>query len=139
MLTTKDLMIGDIITFKDSVQADEIPIPVKVVALGYQHHGEENEALVRIGDDETCDVVTIDEEFVGYPLTAEILEKNGFEKDPESGELIWTDDDVTEVVWVGTILTIRGEYANAEFATCMFVHELQHALRLCGIEKELEL
>ena len=73
------------------------------------------------------------------PLTAEILEKNGFEKDPESGELIWTDDDVTEVVWVGTILTIRGEYANAEFATCMFVHQLQHALRLCGIEKELEL
>ena len=73
------------------------------------------------------------------PLTPEILEKNGFEKDPESGELIWTDDDVTEVVWVGTFLTIRGEYANAEFATWMFVHELQHALRLCGIEKEIEL
>ena len=71
------------------------------------------------------------------PLTAEILEKNGFEKDPESGELIWTDDDVTEVVCVGTILTIRGEYANAEFATCMFVHELQHALRLCGIDKTI--
>lgn len=73
------------------------------------------------------------------PLTAEILEKNGFEKDPESGELIWTDDDVTEVVWVGTILTIRGESANAEFATCMFVHQLQHALRLCGIEHEITL
>lgn len=73
------------------------------------------------------------------PLTAEILEKNGFEKDPESGELIWTDDDVTEIVWVGTILTIRGEYANAEFATCMFVHQLQHALRLCGIEHEITL
>lgn len=73
------------------------------------------------------------------PLMSEILEKNGFEKDPESGEMIWTDGIVTEVVWVGTILTIRGEHANAEFVTCMYIHELQHALRLCGIEKEIEI
>ena len=93
-MKANELMLGDIITFKDSVQADEIPIPVKVVALGYQHHGEENEALVRIGDDDTCDIVTIDDEFVGYPLTAEILEKNGFRKLETYGTEKWLCDNL---------------------------------------------
>lgn len=74
------------------------------------------------------------------PLTPEILEKNGFERDFEDGSLIWVDErDVTEVVWGGTILTIHGENGHLELDTCMYVHELQHALRLCGIEKEIVL
>ncbi len=76
----------------------------------------------------------------GIPLTPEILEKNGFERDFEDGSLIWVDEqDVTEVVWGGTILTIHGENGHLELDTCMYVHELQHALRLCGIEKEIVL
>lgn len=74
------------------------------------------------------------------PITPEILEKNGFERDFEDGSLIWVDEqDVTEIVWVGTILTIHGENGHLELDTCMYVHELQHALRLCGIDKEIDL
>ena len=141
-MKTKDLMLGDIITFKDSVQADEIPIPVKVVALGYQHHGEENEALVRIGDNDTCDIVTIDEEFVGYPLTVEILEKNGFRKLETYGTEKWLCDNLrlnvysSDGTWRFCADTNRNENSVIYIR---FVHELQNALWICGIEKEIEL
>lgn len=149
-------MIGDIITFKDSVQADESPIPVKVVALGYQHHGEKNEALVRIGDDDTCDIVTIDEEFVGYPLTAEILEKNGWKlisNTPYKLEYFWSTGAVDEYAdvsiligkdhnnvwrWDFPILNIHLYRGDIELTKFRYVHELQHALKLCGINKTIE-
>lgn len=73
------------------------------------------------------------------PLTAEILEKNGFERDPESGWMIFVLD-CGEISWLGTILNIRGdntEYLN--LVNCMFVHELQHALKLCRIDREIVL
>jgi len=73
------------------------------------------------------------------PLTAEILEKNGFDMDDYTVhfkedehymlELVFEDD---ELKW-----TINcNEYTIMNFE---YVHELQHALRLCGIEKEIEL
>ena len=151
-MKTSELMIGDIITFKDSVQADEIPIPVKVVALGYQHHGEENEALVRIGDDDTCDIVTIDEEFVGYPLTAEILEKNGIKLEEVGDNGISTPPTwrnrfekwVLRTQWKDTFIWYdrTAKYWHLHdmgAAKLHYVHELQHCLKLVGIEKEIEL
>ncbi len=87
------------------------------------------------------------------PITPEILEKNGFQKQGFDG---WEFDYVTEggcllyvVLWMcdypkeyHTHLTI--ESYSADFGSFKSfkidsVHELQHALRLCGIEKEIEL
>lgn len=87
------------------------------------------------------------------PLTREILEKNGFEKldfshyhiqdrklvlDADGswhGSLSWH--------WVVTEMDAneKGQIYVLDYyvATINFVHELQHALRLCGIEKEIEL
>lgn len=127
-----DLQIGDWVTFKDCKNGELVPI--KIVGI---HNDEECCAKVD-NSSQGLDLLDVSD-LTGIPITPEILEKNGFEKDPESGEMIWTDDNVTEVVCVGTILTISGEYANAEFATCMFIHELQHSLRLCGIEQEIQL
>lgn len=138
-MKTSELMIGDIITFKDSVQADETPIPIKVIALGYQHSDDENEALVQIGNDETCDIVTIDEEFVGYPLTAEILEKNGWKSLMNgNGDFILTNPFAGNSATVTK--TINGfELRNGAFngLGILFVHELQHCLKLVGIDKEI--
>ena len=73
------------------------------------------------------------------PLTPEILEKNGF-----VGELCsnWIDY-VSEEYKLRIICKPNDEgwtiYAN-HFGLDkkdVFVHELQHALRLCGIEKEI--
>ena len=69
------------------------------------------------------------------PLTPEILEKNGWEW---NGELWVTDNFLIE----------NGYDYNNRFWWSIFsspllpinsVHDLQHALRLCGIEKEIEL
>lgn len=161
-MKTNELMLGDIITFKDSIEIDEIPVPIKVIALGHQERGNENEALVKIGDEETCDIVTIDDNFVGYPLTAEILKKNGFEFGYTAreedfccavgcgypDEKGWCyDEGAGEVKIVfpndtdGGIVRLDDEcdnrYIEFIFVEPIMVHELQHALRLCGINKEI--
>lgn len=88
------------------------------------------------------------------PLTAEILEKNGF--------ILNSDYDVWET-FVDEIKIIVGiyhpDFINIEYeqhtpdgvnkgeisSICkvdgsnIYVHELQHALRLCGIEKEINI
>lgn len=74
-------------------------------------------------------------------LTPEILEKNGFKK--EGSWFIIEDDyydvsikEITDSIW-------RVKYCNTEFSAfdsvlhIAFVHELQHALKLCGIDKEI--
>lgn len=75
------------------------------------------------------------------PLTAEILEKNGFKKD--IGGYLWTDDiHNQEQVYVevafrhdGTCRRCEIRNHNDTFASnrIQFVHELQHTLRLCGL------
>lgn len=59
------------------------------------------------------------------PLTAEILEKNGYNYNVGSGGLFQ--------------INIKGLNCHISFNIIHYVHELQHALRLCGIEKEIEL
>ncbi len=80
------------------------------------------------------------------PLTPEILEKNGFINDKG----IFVYEDETKVVTFFSKENNR-PYCNYSFINidcgCVtlnelpieYVHELQHAFRLCGIEKEVEL
>ena len=66
-------------------------------------------------------------------LTEEILEKN-FAKEPQIAWCVgWNKKDDIHV-------EINRENLNASFYGVIdFVHQLQHALRLCGIEKTIEL
>ena len=83
------------------------------------------------------------------PLTEEILEKNGFSLD-EYGE--WYEREVSvkeRNYWVNVAFRNDGVsvydldiLTGGRSSICIhknYVHELQHALRLCGIEKEIEL
>lgn len=69
------------------------------------------------------------------PLTPEILEKNGWEW---NGELWVTDDFLIEN---GYDYHNRFWWSifNSPLLPINSVHELQHALKLCGIEKEITL
>ena len=156
-MKANELMIGDWVTFKDCQH--ENPMPIKIIAIGFQAD-EEDDCLVQINGDKACDIMTIDDEIVGIPITAEILEKNGFKIDKNEtyckryffacnlGKIPQT---VVEFSFYG-----EGVSANTLFKcwtkpqSCdgensihicdlKYVHELQHALRLCGIEKEIEL
>lgn len=88
-------------------------------------------------------------EWQSIPLTVEILEKNGFE---------WIKNKIVDEAYVLTKtfwdkkpkLIIRRFDFNDSFVICTswddtpfmsigYVHELQHLLKLCGIDKEIEL
>ena len=128
-MTTRDLMIGDYVTFKDC-QNDDAPTIVKIEGLGYQGRGVVEEALVTIdGDENGFDLVEIDDEFVGIPLTEEILQENF--TIPE--EIVWwpLNDGSFRVEMQDDTHLIIGKYN--------YVHELQHALRLFGKNGEIEL
>lgn len=84
------------------------------------------------------------------PLTPEILEKNGLEKRC-SDELVLFDNSKIDIT--GEYFIIRyfvntqrvwlckrtGVCENEIRKNCQYVHELQHALKLCGIDKEIVL
>ena len=85
------------------------------------------------------------------PLTAEILEKNGFEHhrifDGGSMEENWKfyDDyyDIKVYEWSDSIWVYRYEGTEMDIPheqiVISYVNELQHALKKCGIKKEIEL
>ncbi|MBR1525185.1 MAG: hypothetical protein IJ640_00800 [Prevotella sp.] len=80
------------------------------------------------------------------PLTPEILEKNGFKtrisyiKDKWNNEYTLMQDEDKIIYWEkGYVYLEEGETADVYLFSCQFVHELQHALKLCGIEKEIQL
>ena len=82
-------------------------------------------------------------EVESIPLTPEILEKIGFETRPNIGYII-DDWDGTQIIygsWDHNLRIIKNYKTCLDIETFddIAVHELQHALRLCEIEKEIEL
>lgn len=131
-MKAKELMLGDLVTFKDCLK-DEHPVIVKIWQINAY-----GEALVFINGSDTLDEISINDEIVGIPLTPEILEKNGFECRGAwcvPGEDLGLRQDGDS--W--GLLSYYTEYDALAFCHIKYVHELQHALRLCGIEKEIAL
>ncbi len=86
------------------------------------------------------------------PLTQEILEKNGFKPYiPENHlETVYACQDISKAVadelyalWPycdgSFYLLLRVDGKDMVRMDVHYVHQLQHALRLCGIEKEIDL
>ena len=77
-------------------------------------------------------------------LTAEILINSGFES--QSNSHFYFDDEYTELdvheltdsVWFVECEDLEFSMPSQRIIVCN-VHELQHALKLCGIDKEIEL
>ena len=87
-----------------------------------------------------------DNEIIGnimpIPLTAEILEKNGFEQTGDSTFSISDDGMRFNATWWRESLFYVGVYRrdnnsqNEHFSlNVRYVHELQHILRLCGMNE----
>ena len=83
------------------------------------------------------------------PLTGEILEKNGFVKCEDGAWSLFQykengENALSQIYWSADPLYLEiSSYTSqtGEFNRMgvRYVHELQHALRLCGISKEIEL
>ena len=111
MMYAKDLMIGDWVKFP--IGND------KVVDLLYI---EGKGICASFSASATLFPVEV-EKLQPIPLTPEILEKNGFSRN-------------------GLDIALFDRKGGDDFigaANLQYVHELQHALRLCGIKKEIEL
>ena len=74
-------------------------------------------------------------------ITPEALEKNGFEK-YEMYYILKIDEDF-EIWYYPHLGSLRYEYRGELIFKSMdglnYIHQLQHVLRLCGIDKEIEL
>ena len=127
----------------------------------YNTHNRQNEQVAEIGSGLVMlaynDLYEYDE-IEPIPLTSEILEANGWEKVPQPGcanpyhwELSKYEDDkeddayllyrvkAYETFFRGMLISIsRPSCEDISFRKQVeHVHELQHALRLCDIEKEI--
>lgn len=73
------------------------------------------------------------------PLTSEILEKNGFVKDEEfiCHSLECEEADFVEYTIGMNRLYVKSSRCDITL-TIKYVHQLQHALRLAGVGKEIE-
>lgn len=129
-LTSKDLMIWDWLqdSFGNIGQVYRLD-PGRVHLRLLQERPQDDEYIVH-------DIEPI-------PLTPEILEKNGFKKDFELKGCYWRPDCrkyciVKEIeTWYFAFRHMGGGHIC--ISECNYVHQLQHALRLCGVNKEIEL
>ena len=126
-----DLMINDLVYYIDGEQ----PIPVVVKMID----GKCDVVCLRQSDGHLFHA-TIDS-LLPIPLTKEILEKNGFKFDGVAAlcrkhVLIFYGDKKHD--WEVNIDRDDLEpYGKSVSIHVKYVHELQHALYICGIEKEI--
>lgn len=125
-MRVEELSIGDFLFFTDgdcAVRVEEIY----------------NDAQLLISDGDSISEPVHLTHLHPIPLTPEILEKNGvhFVENFEDDEYLFACPSFS-VIW----LKGRGEWKFCVPNAWMYirsVHELQHALRLAGIDKEIEL
>jgi hypothetical protein len=123
-----DLMVGDLVLHDG-----------KVIRVDAVHKR-------KIGYHKTKDKLTwlFSGQFEPIPLTAEILEKNDILYRKPSFYYVINDDKDLECTYYiqqvkddWAIGVDIGEYDDSVFARIKYVHEFQHALKLCGINKEI--
>ena len=135
MLTEKELMIGDWVMYNPNVFIDDEYETAKEWFPTQINSGEDIDLAI-----EGC--------YDSIPLTPEILEKNGWMCNNE-------DEKFFPQTWVGGGMMLQGaddcgyrivvtsdyddEDTNSTPFILLYVHELQHALRLRRIKKEIEL
>lgn len=76
------------------------------------------------------------------PITPEILEKNGFERSTSQFNVyhtdkVWISYDKTSETWSVTMYI--DDFTSNLHANILHIHQLQHALRLAGVDKEINL
>ena len=163
-----DLMIGDWVLYRPGWIDDDTKVPVYESKEGipvrltciYDDVAQYDDVL----PDGTINTIEVaDFELFPIPISPEILEKNGFKQIDKGGEVCitgewWWGEEGKRNFTIVTITFYKGLNSGVRILTkietdCSYesginmihscdiesVHELQHALKLCGIEKEMVL
>ena len=110
-----DLMLGDwVLYMRKPIQIKDI-VQLRDGRYCFNSEWEFNEIVDSIDP----------EDIFPIPLTYGILEKNGFSATVGPGGLFQ--------------LALEGLNVRVDFNIVRYIHQLQHALRLCGIDKEITL
>ncbi len=115
-----DLMVGDLVLHDG-----------KVIRVDAVHKR-------KIGYHKTKDKLTwlFSGQFQPITLTPEILEKNGFEN--QGYAILELEDDCILSYYFHEYRLTKYYKDNILFrCECVYVHQLQHALKLCGIDKDI--
>lgn len=152
MVNAKDLMIGDWVQYGNLIDEYGYVPQGRVSKLThYATLDEQYEPRIQIempDGFQYCN--SIEEQFYPIPLTPEILEKNGFDREDNFfGKTCYAilkhDTKVmvfvipNEYYWLEVNITQKYTMLYGLKMRVKFVHELQHALKLCGIKKEIVL
>lgn len=132
-MKANELQIGDYVNYRGRI--------IKVTSL--YDKGGSNEVGWGIKEETWVNAINVEP----IPLTPEIFEKNGFEKCEGNEFSFYKKEEeraLYQVLWSAEELYLEiapytsktGEFNRMGVE---FVHQLQHALRLCGIEKEIDL
>lgn len=131
-ISVSDLSVGDYVRVKmckwdyddpDTLDAKVLSIEGNSVGVGYDECGIIMSAFV--------------DDLQPIPITAEVLEKSGFTHDKWSKKIWRYEDEESEVVYYienSRLLVINADSINLR---CKSVAELQHALRLAKVGKEI--
>ena len=122
-MEAEDLMIGDWVYNHRYWECPIVEIHKNSAIVIARHYGEEEFLL---------------SELRPIPLTTEILEKNGFVYDSED-KLFEDIYPRISMLYAQYRLVENGGINYGEMSEIKYVHQLQHALRLCGIDKTIEL
>lgn len=132
-MEAKSLMIGDwiqVITGYD-FELENKPMFHQVALISYSRHIIGCNGTGVLGEDF----------FVSIPLTPEILEKNGFVLRGKTyilkwrgAEIHWRKTDGYASITAPNNLKLEGWCSISNGYFC-YVHILQHALRLCGLDE----
>lgn len=132
-ISVSDLSIGDYVRVKmckwdyddpDTLDAKVLSIEGNSVGVGYDNSGIIMSAFV--------------EDLQPIPITAEVLEKSGFTHDKWSKKIWRYEDEESEVVYYieGSKVVVTTNDCKINLV-CKSVAELQHALRLAKVGKEM--
>ena len=118
-MKANELMIGDLVYNTFNQQAEQV---VEI---------RQDQVILAYNDGNDYD------EIEPIPLTPKILEKNGWMKVEEDG-VFYPKQLKGELPWIGYATNGYGWiFRIRDFCEIKYVHQLQNALRICGIEKEI--
>ena len=129
-------MIGDWVY---AIDGDCKKHPCRIATLEYDSTNEKDDFSIDFyGTDYEVEWPDVAFEVEPIPLTPEILEKNGFVPDNFSPYYLSIEDGSIRFSehQYGLYCNILRSYQRYD-GVCNYVHELQHALKLCGIDKEI--
>lgn len=134
-ISVSDLSVGDYVRVKmckwdyddpDTLDAKVLSIEGNSVGVGYDNSGIVMSAFV--------------DDLQPLPITAEVLEKNGFTHDKWSKKIWRYEDEESEVKYYIENGVLEITTGNCKInMVCKCVAELQHALRLAKVGKEIVL